>query len=289
MFLISEYICVERIWGSDDLKKIFDCRTDRIIGEVWTLSGYPEYETYLFDADGRRVGRLDEMTEEVVGARMPRFPILMKIIKANSWLSIQVHPDDEYARKVENEPWGKNEMWYVLDAEEGAKLVNGVNLRTKEDFLKALSENELEGYLNFVEVKEGDLIDIRSGKVHTLGPGILILEIQQTSDLTYRIYDWGRGRELHIKKALDVLNFDDPLARVMKFQDDFENRYFRLRKLKGENFSHGFSILVPLMDSRVDGKEVGKYTNVVIPEGERARLNGEFIEIKLGDFYEIFF
>ncbi len=143
-----------------------------------------------------------------------RFPLLIKLIDANDKLSVQVHPKDEYAYKHENEP-GKTEMWYIISARPGARLVYGLrNHITKEIFKKAIDNNTIEKTLNEVEVKRGDVFFIPAGMVHAIGEGIVIAEIQQNSNTTYRIYDWnrvgldGKRRELHIEKALDVIDFD---------------------------------------------------------------------------------
>lgn len=141
------------------------------------------------------------------------FPLLIKIIDANENLSVQVHPDDAYAR-VNGEHNGKNELWYILDAKENAKLVYGVKKdESKEDFIKAVSEHNIEQALNTVDAHAGDVFYVPAGKVHAILSGILIAEIQQNSNTTYRIFDWGRvdkdgkGRTLNTYEALDVIDF----------------------------------------------------------------------------------
>ena len=143
-----------------------------------------------------------------------RFPLLIKFIDANDKLSVQVHPNDTYAYEHENDP-GKTEMWYIISAKPEAKLVYGLkNHVTKESFKKAIETNRIEDTLNEVEVKKGDVFFIPAGMVHAIGEGIVIAEIQQNSNITYRVYDWnrvgldGKPRELHIEKALDVIDFD---------------------------------------------------------------------------------
>jgi len=143
------------------------------------------------------------------------FPLLIKIIDANDKLSVQVHPDDEYAKKKCLES-GKTEMWYIIDAKPGAKLIYGLKQGVSKDkFIESLKSSHLEDVLNEVEVKPGDALYIPSGTIHAILDGLLIAEIQQNSDTTYRVYDWnrvdasGRPRELHIKEALEVINFHD--------------------------------------------------------------------------------
>lgn len=151
------------------------------------------------------------------------FPILTKFIHSNDYLSIQVHPDDEYAMEHHGEN-GKTEMWYILEAENSAKLIVGFNKDTdKEEFLKGLKEGTLVEMMNFEPVEKGDVLFMPTGRVHTLGPGIVLAEIQQTSDMTYRIYDWGRvgtdgqPRELHIDHALNVMDF--------RWHDQYKTHY----------------------------------------------------------------
>jgi len=138
--------------------------------------------------------------------------LLIKIIDANDKLSVQVHPDDEYARKVENQPNGKNEVWYILEAQEGAFVYCGFNQDMNRELVKAAAlDGSIEQYLNKIFVKPGDFIRIPAGTVHALEAGIKLVETQQNSNLTYRLYDYkrvgadGKERELHLDKALDVL------------------------------------------------------------------------------------
>jgi len=140
-----------------------------------------------------------------------RFPLLIKFIDASDRLSVQVHPNDIYAKDVENDS-GKTEMWYIIDAEPGAKIIYGLKDGvTQEDFARAVAGNDLDRVMNYVEVNKGESYFVPSGMLHAIGKGILIAEIQQNSDLTYRVYDYdrlgvdGKPRELHVKKALDVV------------------------------------------------------------------------------------
>lgn len=141
--------------------------------------------------------------------------LLVKVIDAKDKLSVQVHPDDEYAQKVEGQPNGKNEMWYILEAADGAFLYCGFNQKVDRELVKkAALDGTIEQYLNKIFVKAGDVIKIPAGTVHAIGAGIKLLEIQQNSNLTYRLYDYqrvgadGKQRELHLDKALDVLCYD---------------------------------------------------------------------------------
>ena len=135
------------------------------------------------------------------------YPLLVKVIQANDTLSIQVHPDDDWAVKLEGKGnRGKTECWYVLDAAPDAKLVYGIKPGFSNEVLaKAITDNTLEQYLEFVNVKPGDFVYIPAGTVHAIGGGLRLMEVQQSCDLTYRLYDWGRGREVHIEKGLAVI------------------------------------------------------------------------------------
>lgn len=168
-------------------------------------------------------------------------PLLVKIIQANDTLSIQVHPDDDCAVKLEGSGnRGKTECWYVLDAADDAKLVYGIKKGyTNEVLAKAIQNNDLEKYLEFVNVKKGDFIYIPAGTVHAIGSGLRLLEVQQSCDLTYRLYDWGRGREVHIEKGLSVIKYEDMMP-VAPFAGEFDCKYFSLETV---NVKGGWSIL----------------------------------------------
>lgn len=174
------------------------------------------------------------------------YPLLVKIIQANDTLSIQVHPDDFFAEKLEGKGnCGKTECWLVLDANPDAKLVYGVKKGYSNEILaNAIRENSLEQYLEFVNVKKGDFIFIPAGTVHAIGAGLRLLEVQQSCDLTYRLYDWGRGREVHIEKGLAVIKRDETLP-VKTFDKRFECEYFILEQIE---IKGGWSMICPKND-----------------------------------------
>lgn len=206
------------IWGGTRLRDDFGLKTDiNPVAEGWMLACHKDGMNTI---DG---GEYDGKTLESVikeggkskiagtnSEKFPYFPVLIKLIDAKDNLSVQVHPDNEYAARVEHE-FGKTEMWYVLDAAPGATLIYGFkNKIGKEEFKQAIESNTLLDVLNVVEVKKGDMFFIEAGTVHAIGKGALIAEIQQNSNSTYRVYDYGRlgkdgkSRELHIQKAIDV-------------------------------------------------------------------------------------
>ena len=157
------------------------------------------------------------------------YPLLVKVIQADDVLSIQVHPDDEKAKELEG-CRGKTECWYVLDAKEGASLIYGMNGNYSEEEIKnAVNSNTLESYVKSVPVKAGDFAFIPAGTVHAIGSGLRLLEVQQSCDITYRLYDWGRGRECHLDKAVTCIK-NDPASEIVKFKSTFECPYFSLEK-----------------------------------------------------------
>lgn len=224
-----EPIFKERIWGGTKLKdylsKSFegDC-----IGESWELSTVTNDVSVV--SNGEFAGLdLNELIKkyplEVLGSKSIEkfgleFPLLFKFLDAKEDLSIQVHPNDELAKKRHNS-FGKTEMWYVMQADENAKLVVGFKNKTnKKDYLKHLETKSLVAILNETPVKKGDTFFLETGTVHAIGAGVLIAEIQQTSDITYRLYDWDRldangiGRELHNDLAVDAINYEETNTKV---------------------------------------------------------------------------
>ena len=207
------------LWGGTRLRDDFgkDCDFDKI-AESWELSCHKDGNSVV--ADGEFAGLtlaqyIEKEGKSVLGTnceKFENFPILIKLIDAKDNLSVQVHPNNEYAQRVEGE-YGKTEMWYVVDCDEGASLLYGFKHNiTKEEFRERIENNTLLEVTNSVPVKKGDVFFIDAGTVHAIGAGILIAEIQQNSNTTYRIYDYGRvgadgkPRQLHIDKAVDVTN-----------------------------------------------------------------------------------
>lgn len=218
MFKI-EPVFKDYIWGGNKLRSLYGKQSDLdIVAESWELSTHPAGVCRI--GTGENAGMLlseyvKQMGEKVIGNKgVQDIPILIKLIDAKDNLSVQVHPDNEYARVHEGD-LGKTEMWYVLEAEEGAQLVYGVKETiTKEQFKEAIEHNVLREQLNYVDVHKGDVFFITPGTIHAIGKGIVIAEIQQSSNVTYRVYDYGRvgtdgkPRELHIEKAMDVAHLE---------------------------------------------------------------------------------
>lgn len=217
----------EKIWGGDYFKSIRSNVPSGKIGESWDIACHKNGMSIV--QNGRDKGlTLEELIkkygEKLVGKKINKeeFPLLIKIITAQNELSVQVHPNDIYARKVENE-LGKNEAWYILDAKENASLIMGTKNCEKEKFKTSLKEGNIQKFLNKVKVKKGDFFFVESGMVHGINSGVTILEIQQSSDITYRVYDYKRGRELHVDKALDVINFSLSSKNVKGMTKAYDN------------------------------------------------------------------
>lgn len=205
------------IWGGTRLRDEYgkNCNCDKV-AESWELSCHKDGASVISggEFDGLTLQEyIDKVGRQVLGtncAKFENFPVLIKLIDAKDNLSVQVHPDNDYAMRVEGE-YGKTEMWYVVDCDEGAELLYGFKHEiSKEEFAQRIADNTLLEVTSNVPVHKGDVFFIRSGTLHAIGKGILIAEIQQNSNTTYRIYDYGRvgkdgkPRELHVEKAKDV-------------------------------------------------------------------------------------
>lgn len=211
------------VWGGRNFEKLGRVLPDGIVAESWEISCHPNGLSVISNGEfaGMTLKELiDRYGRKVLGDALPdkdlkKFPLLVKLIDASNKLSVQVHPDDDYAFTHENGEYGKNEMWYIMSAKPGAKLIYDVIPgTTKETFAEAVKNNNIASCLKEVEVLPGDVINIPAGLVHAIGEGIMLAEIQQNSDTTYRVYDYdrtdsnGNKRPLHIEKALDVIDFN---------------------------------------------------------------------------------
>nr|WP_297786995.1 type I phosphomannose isomerase catalytic subunit [uncultured Allomuricauda sp.] len=225
-------ILKERLWGGTKLNEVLNKPIEsHITGESWELSGVEGDISEV--ANGELAGTslkdlMDDQGEELLGKSVVErfgndFPILIKFIDAKQDLSIQLHPNDELAKKRHNS-FGKTEMWYIMDADPGAKLIVGFNKDVeKEEYVKSLEDGTLTDLMNYEEVGEGDTFFINTGKIHAIGAGVLLAEIQQTSDITYRVFDFNRRdkdgnlRELHTSLAVDAIDYEK--------KDDFKVDY----------------------------------------------------------------
>ena len=243
------------LWGGSRLNDDFKLNVPiSPFAEAWVCSTHPDGPSAVPDY-GCELPELLSSNPELLGTHplsvtggKPELPILIKLIDAKQDLSVQVHPDDDYALTHEGQ-WGKTEMWYVLDARNQAQIVYGFNQDMSDERVRhALKHGDIQNYLNHVSVHRDDLFYIESGTVHALGAGCLIAEIQQSSNLTYRLYDYdrvgkdGKKRELHVDKALEVVNLHSSAAprqpmRVLKYRNGGASelltrcKYFQVERL----------------------------------------------------------
>jgi mannose-6-phosphate isomerase len=251
-FLI-EPLFVSRIWGFDDLRPWYDYVAGQgngaePIGEVW-LTG-DECRAATGPYAGKKLGEVFSEGETAMlgeGAP-PQSPILVKVIFAREKLSVQVHPDDALAQKY-GQPRGKTECWYALSAEPGAEVAAGLKPGvTVDDVRSGIERGTLEQSLNILPVKRGEMVFVDAGTVHAIWPGSILLETQQNSDITYRMYDYGRPRELHVEKSLEALRFDTGAGIVPPRELDdrtilIDVEYFRVERIpvKGSRASAGLA------------------------------------------------
>lgn len=209
----------DKIWGGTKLREAFgyDIPTETT-GEYWAISAHPNgvsvIKNGIYESEG--LDQLYREHKELFGhPKSEVFPLLIKILDANDWLSVQVHPDDAFALAHEGE-LGKTECWYIIAADEGAEIIYGHNAKSKEELRQWIEEGRWDDLLTKIPVKAGDFFYVPSGTMHAIGKGILILETQQSSDTTYRVYDFNRRdaqgnlRKLHIDKSIDVLTIGKP-------------------------------------------------------------------------------
>ncbi len=280
-------ILKEKIWGGKKLHTILGKGTaaDTHCGESWEISGVQDNVSVV--TNGFLKGNnLEEIIEvymgDLVGDQVYErygleFPLLIKFIDASDVLSIQVHPDDQLAKERHN-AYGKTEMWYIIQADKGSKIITGFNRKIdKQIYQGNLLNKTLPDILNFEDAFAGDVFFIPSGRVHAIGRGILLTEIQQTSDITYRIYDWdrvdknGESRELHTELALDAIdynhyeNYKTPYEILLNRSSQvidcnyFSTNYLKMNQPVGKDFNYidSFVIYIALSGSLIIEYEGG--------------------------------
>ena len=226
--LLLTPVFTHNIWGGTRLKEEFGYKVEgNDIGECWGIAAHPNGDTTVSNGvyKGMKLSEVWKLHPELFGKENTLeevFPLLIKIIDARDDLSIQVHPNDEYARMNENGSLGKMECWYILDCEEDSKLVIGHNAKSKKELIRMIEENRWNEWIREIPVKKGDFIQINPGTVHAIKGGIMLLETQQNSDITYRVYDYdrlseGKPRELRINKSIDVITTPmEPVENCVK-------------------------------------------------------------------------
>lgn len=243
------------IWGGQRLKTEFHKQCDYTkLAESWELSCHKDGLSIINNGELQGKSLLDYINSDrqnILGTKCEKFdyfPILIKLIDAKDNLSIQVHPDDEYALKNEGQ-YGKNEMWYVIDANPDSFIYYGFNRDiSPNEFKERIKNNSFLEILNKVKVKKGDTFFIESGTIHAIGSGILLAEVQQNSNLTYRVYDYNRlgndgwPRELHVDKAAEVINFSKKV--VSEFNSSIDDEYNKLKLITSCDYFRTYKIAV---------------------------------------------
>ncbi|MGX4685677.1 mannose-6-phosphate isomerase, class I [Vagococcus sp. JNUCC 83] len=221
----------EKIWGGEKLETEFGYElTSKTIGECWAISAHPHGVSTIENGEfkGKKLNELWKEHPEIFGYPKEKvFPLLTKILDAEDDLSVQVHPDDFYGLNHEGE-LGKTECWYIISAEPGAEIIYGHHAKNKEELQRMIDSGEWDALLRRIPVKKGDFFYVPSGTIHAIGSGIMILETQQSSDTTYRVYDYdriddnGNNRELHIKQSLDVTTVPhaDPKLEITQINEN---------------------------------------------------------------------
>ena len=272
-------VCKDYLWGGNKLKEEYAKQTDKTpCAESWELSFHKDGLTRL--ANGKTL--MESVTQADLGENVNGFaffPTLIKFIDAKQDLSVQVHPSDEYALKNENS-LGKTEMWYIVEAEEGAGIYLGFNRDvTEAEYREAIANNTLTQLLNFYEVKAGECYFIPAGTIHAIGKGCLICEIQQNSNLTYRVYDYARRdkdgnlRELHVEKALKVTKLSKHENKTLQGDTLGVSKYFNVRKLHVKNCvlqanPRSFQCITCVDgQGELDGQRIRKGDSFFVPAG----------------------
>lgn len=288
----------ERIWGGNKLQTEFNYNIPyKQTGEAWVISAHPNGPSVIengplagktladaWEENGELFHKSPDNTEE--------YPLLVKILDANNDLSVQVHPNDDFAREVEGVPYGKTECWYVLSAEPDAELVIGHNAQTQTELEELVESGKWDQFLRKIKVQAGDFVYVPSGTIHAIGKGIVILETQQSSDITYRVYDYdrtdaaGNKRELHLERSMQVTTvphmdvtgdqhvstIDDLTVKQLVEAEYFSVYHWDLKGKSALRLEHDFlqvSVVAGEATITVDGNSfaIGKGSNFVLPYG----------------------
>jgi mannose-6-phosphate isomerase len=299
--LFFEPIFKERIWGGDRLKTFGYQLPSNQTGECWAFSAHPNGQSIVRDGNfkGFALGDLWEYHRGLFGhIEGDRFPLLTKILDANQDLSVQVHPDDDYAYKHEDGELGKTECWYIIDCEEGAEIVYGHNAGSRNEFEQMIHDGKWNDLLRRLPIKPGNFYFVPSGTIHAIGKGTLILETQQNSDTTYRVYDYnrrdrdGKMRDLHVEASIavaaipSVVRETKPVLKIkegLKITRFIQSNYFTVSKweLEGEvnlNQALPFKLLSVISGEGILEKSGSSYP---FKKGDHILLPFEFGQFKL--------
>ncbi|MCM1308628.1 MAG: class I mannose-6-phosphate isomerase [Butyrivibrio sp.] len=298
-------VFTHNIWGGSRLHDEFGYDIEGSdIGECWGIAAHPNGDSTVAGGsfDGMKLSRLYEDHRELFGGiEGDKFPLLIKIIDAHDNLSIQVHPDDGYAGEHENGSLGKTECWYIIDCPDDARLVVGHNAASRAELESMIYEGRWDSFIRELPIAKGDFIQIDPGTVHAITTGCLILETQQNSDITYRVYDYdrltnGKPRELHVKQSIDVITVPakparDSLSHTANPRESasellIENNFYKVFKISvkgGFEFEQSYPFLnVSVIEGggRLDGHELKKGAHLIAPAGYgKMRFEGDMTVI----------
>jgi mannose-6-phosphate isomerase len=286
-----------RIWGFRDLAPWFDYRIDadsdsEPIGEVWLTGSKCTVATgplagrnfaEVMAEYGPSILGSDHVPVEIAGGGPPEFPLLIKVLFPKEKLSVQVHPDDALAQQI-GEPRGKTECWYVLEAEPETKVALGLRPGVTSDQVReAIDAHSLEDLLGWVPIEAGDMVYVDAGTVHAIWPGAVILETQQTSDITYRLYDYGRPRELHVDKSLRAMRLETAAGKIRpRYEENHtvlvDERYFRVERWTLAGEADAARLTAACNNANTDGRSAAL---LFVTEG-RVTIGGEGESFGLG-------
>ncbi len=298
--LFLDPVCKHNIWGGVKLREEFGYQVEgNDIGECWGISAHPEGDGTIRNGEyqGKKLSELWTEHPELFGnLQYDRYPLLTKIIDAQDDLSIQVHPDDAYARENENGSLGKTECWYIMGCRENATIVIGHNAKTEAELKEMVGEGRWTELIREIPIRKGDFIQIDPGTVHAIKADTLILETQQNSAITYRLYDYGRlqngkPRELHIDKSLDVITVpaksaEESVESISNLPENALNQIYTCEKYTvfkidvngSAAFEQGYPFLAASVlegEGSVNGTEVRKGDHFIIPNGYgKVEMNG---------------
>ena len=291
--LILKSYLQEKVWGSNNLKNYgIKIKNNQKIGEAWVVSGYENKSSIITNGKYKTVS-LQELyknhRELFNNYSSKQYPLLVKILDCNEKLSVQVHPDNKQASKLNS--LGKNECWYILKAKKNANLVYGHNAKTKAEFKQLVENKQWSKLLKNKLVKKDDLIYVPSKTIHAIGDGIVLYELQQSSDITYRLYDYDRlennvSRQLHIKESLSTIDapFIDNSKTIANAHDNYlvDNNYFCLQKIENKltkaydynNQAYWLQLTVISGSGKIDNKKVEKGFTCLIVNNLSFNLTG---------------
>ncbi|MFB1050675.1 mannose-6-phosphate isomerase, class I [Paraliobacillus sp. JSM ZJ581] len=293
--LFLQPVFKERIWGGQKLSTAFNYEIPyKHTGEAWVISAHPNGPSQIKNGELAGKTLLDAWEHQGQLFNKPAnnneaYPLLIKILDAATDLSVQVHPDDTYAREVEKQPYGKTECWYVLSADEDAEIICGHHAQTRDELKKMVADGNWEDLLRRVPVKAGDFIYVPSGTIHAIGKGLVILETQQSSDITYRVYDYdrtdaeGNTRELHLDAAVEVTTVPHKTPAYDQNVEEIEG--LTTKRLVTEKY---FTVYHWNLDGEVNQTRTVDFLQVSLVEGQATlTIDGKTYDIKKGDHFII--